>query len=141
MEAGSKETFLACRCADCTAIALFVSLLHYVPVTHCVSIRLLVGLGCPSLFLPLDFYTQLLLKVLINWTMLLQKQLGILLLDSQLECVCVCWCVADPGAVVETHSAVPYPVIGGVLAVLVFTIICVLIVTIWCSVRQKGKPA
>ncbi|KAM9489030.1 cell adhesion molecule 4 isoform 2-T2 [Clarias gariepinus] len=46
---------------------------------------------------------------------------------------------ADPGAVVETHSAVPYPVIGGVLAVLVFTIICVLIVTIWCSVRQKGS--
>ncbi|KAF5898197.1 cell adhesion molecule 4 isoform X1, partial [Clarias magur] len=45
--------------------------------------------------------------------------------------------VYDPGAVVETHSAVPYPVIGGVLAVLVFTIICVLIVTIWCSVRQK----
>ncbi|XP_053478984.1 cell adhesion molecule 4 isoform X2 [Ictalurus furcatus] len=47
--------------------------------------------------------------------------------------------VYDPGAVVETHSAVPYPVIGGVLAVLVFTIICVLIVTIWCSVRQKGS--
>ncbi|XP_060726820.1 cell adhesion molecule 4 isoform X2 [Tachysurus vachellii] len=47
--------------------------------------------------------------------------------------------VYDPGAVVETHSAVPYPVIGGVLALLVFTIICVLIVTIWCSVRQKGS--
>ncbi|KAG5271070.1 hypothetical protein AALO_G00175550 [Alosa alosa] len=31
----------------------------------------------------------------------------------------------DPGAVVETHSAVPYAVIGGVLALLVFTIICV----------------
>uniref|UniRef100_A0AAV2MAG7 Ig-like domain-containing protein n=1 Tax=Knipowitschia caucasica TaxID=637954 RepID=A0AAV2MAG7_KNICA len=45
----------------------------------------------------------------------------------------------DPGAVVETHSAVPYAVIGGVLALLVFTIICVLIVTIWCSVRQKGS--
>ncbi|XP_037129231.1 cell adhesion molecule 4 isoform X4 [Syngnathus acus] len=47
--------------------------------------------------------------------------------------------VYDPGAVVETHSAVPYAVIGGVLALLVFTVICVLIVTIWCSVRQKGS--
>uniref|UniRef100_A0A674PL14 Cell adhesion molecule 4 n=1 Tax=Takifugu rubripes TaxID=31033 RepID=A0A674PL14_TAKRU len=47
--------------------------------------------------------------------------------------------VYDPGAVVETHSAVPYAVIGGVLAFLVFTIICVLIITIWCSVRQKGS--
>lgn len=46
---------------------------------------------------------------------------------------------SDPGAVVETHSAVPYAVIGGVLALLVFTVICVLIVTIWCSVRQKGN--
>ncbi|XP_070993175.1 cell adhesion molecule 4 isoform X2 [Oncorhynchus clarkii lewisi] len=45
----------------------------------------------------------------------------------------------DPGAVIETHSAVPYAVIGGVLALLVFTIICVLIITIWCSVRQKGS--
>ncbi|XP_028281337.1 cell adhesion molecule 4 isoform X2 [Parambassis ranga] len=45
----------------------------------------------------------------------------------------------DPGAVVETHSAVPYAVIGGVLALLVFTVICVLIVAIWCSVRQKGS--
>ncbi|XP_063055068.1 cell adhesion molecule 4 isoform X2 [Engraulis encrasicolus] len=47
--------------------------------------------------------------------------------------------VYDPGAVVETGSAVPYAVIGGVLALLVFTVICVLIVTIWCSVRQKGS--
>ncbi|KAM6936294.1 cell adhesion molecule 4 isoform 2-T2 [Lycodopsis pacificus] len=46
---------------------------------------------------------------------------------------------SEPGAVVETHSAVPYAVIGGVLALLVFTVICVLIVTIWCSVRQKGS--
>nr|XP_029509031.1 cell adhesion molecule 4-like [Oncorhynchus nerka] len=45
----------------------------------------------------------------------------------------------DPGAVIETHSAVPYAVIGGVLALLVFTVICVLIVTVWCSVRQKGS--
>ncbi|XP_052003438.1 cell adhesion molecule 4-like isoform X3 [Xyrauchen texanus] len=47
--------------------------------------------------------------------------------------------VYDPGAVVETHSAVPYAVIGGILALLVFTVICVLIITIWCSVRQKGS--
>uniref|UniRef100_A0A9J8A3I9 Cell adhesion molecule 4 n=2 Tax=Cyprinus carpio TaxID=7962 RepID=A0A9J8A3I9_CYPCA len=47
--------------------------------------------------------------------------------------------VYNPGAVVETHSAVPYAVIGGILALLVFTVICVLIVTIWCSVRQKGS--
>nr|XP_043889384.1 cell adhesion molecule 4 isoform X3 [Solea senegalensis] len=47
--------------------------------------------------------------------------------------------VYDPGAVVEARSAMPYAVIGGVLALLVFTVICVLIVTIWCSVRQKGS--
>uniref|UniRef100_A0A8C9U2I6 Cell adhesion molecule 4 n=1 Tax=Scleropages formosus TaxID=113540 RepID=A0A8C9U2I6_SCLFO len=47
--------------------------------------------------------------------------------------------VYDPGAVVETQSAVPYAVIGGILALLVFAVICVLIVTIWCSVRQKGS--
>ena len=46
---------------------------------------------------------------------------------------------SDPGAVVETQSPVPYTVIGGVLALLVFTVICILIVTIWCSVRQKGN--
>uniref|UniRef100_A0A8C7CD77 Cell adhesion molecule 4 n=1 Tax=Oncorhynchus kisutch TaxID=8019 RepID=A0A8C7CD77_ONCKI len=44
-----------------------------------------------------------------------------------------------PLRLIETHSAVPYAVIGGVLALLVFTIICVLIITIWCSVRQKGS--
>ncbi|XP_066575434.1 cell adhesion molecule 4 isoform X2 [Amia ocellicauda] len=47
--------------------------------------------------------------------------------------------VYDPGAVVEAHSAVPYAVVGGVLALLVFSVVCVLIVTIWCSVRQKGS--
>ncbi|KAG7457691.1 hypothetical protein MATL_G00229940 [Megalops atlanticus] len=47
--------------------------------------------------------------------------------------------VYDPGAVVETHSAVPFAVIGGVLALLVFAVICVLIVTTWCSLRQKGS--
>lgn len=54
--------------------------------------------------------------------------------------ICLSCSSSDPGAVVETHSAVPYAVIGGVLALLVFTVICVLIVTIWCSVRQKGNP-
>lgn len=53
--------------------------------------------------------------------------------------ICLSCSPSDPGAVVETHSAVPYAVIGGVLALLVFTVICVLIVTIWCSVRQKGN--
>lgn len=53
--------------------------------------------------------------------------------------ICLFCSFPDPGAVVETHSAVPYAVIGGVLALLVFTVICVLIVTIWCSVRQKGN--
>uniref|UniRef100_W5M9T0 Cell adhesion molecule 4 n=1 Tax=Lepisosteus oculatus TaxID=7918 RepID=W5M9T0_LEPOC len=47
--------------------------------------------------------------------------------------------VYDPGAVVEAHSSVPYAVIGGILALLVFAIICVLIIIIWCSVRQKGS--
>uniref|UniRef100_A0AAY4AG59 Cell adhesion molecule 4 n=1 Tax=Denticeps clupeoides TaxID=299321 RepID=A0AAY4AG59_9TELE len=46
---------------------------------------------------------------------------------------------SDPGAMVDVPSSVPYAVIGGVLALLVFTVICVLIVTIWCSVRQKGS--
>uniref|UniRef100_A0A3P9H9I2 Cell adhesion molecule 4 n=1 Tax=Oryzias latipes TaxID=8090 RepID=A0A3P9H9I2_ORYLA len=45
----------------------------------------------------------------------------------------------DPGAVVDSQSAVPYKAIAVVLALLVFTVICVLVVTIWCSVRQKGS--
>ncbi|KAF6716586.1 Cell adhesion molecule 4 [Oryzias melastigma] len=45
----------------------------------------------------------------------------------------------DPGAVVDPQSAVPYKAIAVVLALLVFTVICVLVVTIWCSVRQKGS--
>ncbi|MGH0188834.1 UNVERIFIED_CONTAM: hypothetical protein FKN15_031623 [Acipenser sinensis] len=44
-----------------------------------------------------------------------------------------------PGAIVEAQRYVPYSIIGGVLAMLVFGVICVLIVTIWCSVRQKGS--
>uniref|UniRef100_A0A3B3CE90 Cell adhesion molecule 4 n=1 Tax=Oryzias melastigma TaxID=30732 RepID=A0A3B3CE90_ORYME len=47
--------------------------------------------------------------------------------------------VYDPGAVVDPQSAVPYKAIAVVLALLVFTVICVLVVTIWCSVRQKGS--
>lgn len=56
------------------------------------------------------------------------------------------WCalfnplvLTDPGAIVDSQSAVPYKAIAVVLALLVFTVICVLVVTIWCSVRQKGK--
>ncbi|XP_028678718.1 cell adhesion molecule 4 isoform X1 [Erpetoichthys calabaricus] len=45
----------------------------------------------------------------------------------------------DPGAIVEAQSSVPYAIIGGILAVLVFAVICVLIIIIWCSVRQKGS--
>uniref|UniRef100_A0A669DNS3 Cell adhesion molecule 4 n=1 Tax=Oreochromis niloticus TaxID=8128 RepID=A0A669DNS3_ORENI len=59
--------------------------------------------------------------------------------DLPTHTICLSCSSSDPGAVVETHSAVPYAVIGGVLALLVFTVICVLIVTIWCSVRQKGS--
>lgn len=47
--------------------------------------------------------------------------------------------VYDPGAVIEAQSSVPYAIIGGILAILVFLVICVLIVMIWCSVRQKGS--
>ncbi|XP_043935365.1 cell adhesion molecule 4 [Protopterus annectens] len=47
--------------------------------------------------------------------------------------------VQDPGAIVEAHTSTPYAIIGGILAVLVFALICVLIVMVWCSVRQKGS--
>ncbi|XP_041082352.1 cell adhesion molecule 4-like isoform X2 [Polyodon spathula] len=47
--------------------------------------------------------------------------------------------VYDPGAIVEAQRYLPYSVIGGILAVLVFGVITVLTVTIWCSVRQKGS--
>ncbi len=46
----------------------------------------------------------------------------------------MCLCVSDPGAVVETHSAVPYAVIGGILALLVFTVIV-------CSSSPSGAPS
>nr|DBA15854.1 TPA: hypothetical protein GDO54_003313 [Pyxicephalus adspersus] len=47
--------------------------------------------------------------------------------------------VYDPGAIIEAQTQVPYAIIGGILALLVFLVICVLIVMVWCSVRQKGS--
>ncbi|XP_053307366.1 cell adhesion molecule 4 [Spea bombifrons] len=47
--------------------------------------------------------------------------------------------VYDPGAIIEAQTQVPYAVIGGILALLVFLVICVLTVMVWCSVRQKGS--
>lgn len=47
--------------------------------------------------------------------------------------------LADPGAVVEAQTSVPYAIVGGILALLVFLIICVLVGMVWCSVRQKGE--
>ncbi|KAG8433794.1 hypothetical protein GDO86_012239 [Hymenochirus boettgeri] len=47
--------------------------------------------------------------------------------------------VYDPGAIIEAKTQVPYAVIGGILALLVFLVICILIVMVWCSVRQKGS--
>ncbi|XP_029432983.1 LOW QUALITY PROTEIN: cell adhesion molecule 4 [Rhinatrema bivittatum] len=47
--------------------------------------------------------------------------------------------VYDPGAIIEAHTSVPYAIIGGILAILVFLVICVLIIMVWCSVRQKGS--
>lgn len=45
----------------------------------------------------------------------------------------------DPGAIVEAQTSVPYAIVGGILALLVFLVICVLIVMVWCSIRQKGE--
>lgn len=47
--------------------------------------------------------------------------------------------LTDPGAVVEAQTSVPYAIVGGILALLVFLIICVLVGMVWCSVRQKGS--
>ncbi|XP_053253931.1 cell adhesion molecule 4 [Podarcis raffonei] len=47
--------------------------------------------------------------------------------------------VYDPGAIVEAQTSVPYAIVGGILALLVFLVICVLIVMVWCSIRQKGS--
>ncbi|XP_059813450.1 cell adhesion molecule 4-like isoform X2 [Hypanus sabinus] len=47
--------------------------------------------------------------------------------------------VPDQSAVVEPRTSTSYTIVGGVLAVLVFVVICVLIVTVWFSMRQKGS--
>lgn len=47
--------------------------------------------------------------------------------------------VYDPGAVVEPQTSISYAIVGGILAVFVFAVICILMVTIWCSMRQKGS--
>ncbi|CAM4697718.1 unnamed protein product [Lepidochelys olivacea] len=47
--------------------------------------------------------------------------------------------VYDPGAIVEAQTSVPYAIVGGILALLVFAVICVLIGMVWGSVRQKGS--
>ncbi|XP_072409663.1 cell adhesion molecule 4 isoform X1 [Chiloscyllium punctatum] len=47
--------------------------------------------------------------------------------------------VHDPGTVVDAQRSVSYAVVGGVLALFVFVIICMLIVTVWFSMRQKGS--
>nr|XP_008518330.1 PREDICTED: cell adhesion molecule 4 [Equus przewalskii] len=39
--------------------------------------------------------------------------------------------VYDPGAVVEAQTSVPYAIVGGILALLVFLIICVLVGMVW----------
>lgn len=36
------------------------------------------------------------------------------------------------------QGAVPYAIVGGVLALLVFLLICLLATMVWCSIRQKG---
>uniref|UniRef100_A0A8C3BR79 Cell adhesion molecule 4 n=1 Tax=Cairina moschata TaxID=8855 RepID=A0A8C3BR79_CAIMO len=47
--------------------------------------------------------------------------------------------VYDPGAVVAAQRSVPYAIVGGILALLVFLLICVLVTMVWCSIRQKGS--
>ena len=44
----------------------------------------------------------------------------------------------DPDAVVAAQRSVPYAIVGGILALLVFLLICVLVTMVWCSIRQKG---
>ena len=50
------------------------------------------------------------------------------------------WCrpPPDPDAVVAAQRSVPYAIVGGILALLVFLLICVLVTMVWCSIRQKG---
>lgn len=47
--------------------------------------------------------------------------------------------VYDPDAVVAAQRSVPYAIVGGILALLVFLLICVLVTMVWCSIRQKGS--
>ncbi|KAM9603361.1 cell adhesion molecule 4 isoform 1-T2 [Morphnus guianensis] len=47
--------------------------------------------------------------------------------------------VYDPGAVVAAQRSVPYAIVGGILALLVFLLICLLATMVWCSIRQKGS--
>ncbi|XP_048476545.1 cell adhesion molecule 4-like [Rhincodon typus] len=47
--------------------------------------------------------------------------------------------VHDPDTVVDAQRSVSYAVVGGMLALFVFVIICMLIVTVWFSMRQKGS--
>ncbi|XP_033928212.1 B-cell receptor CD22 [Melopsittacus undulatus] len=47
--------------------------------------------------------------------------------------------VYDPGAVVAAPRAVPFAIVGGVLALLVFLLLCLLGALLWGSVRQKGS--
>ncbi|XP_071656647.1 cell adhesion molecule 4 isoform X1 [Patagioenas fasciata] len=43
------------------------------------------------------------------------------------------------GAVLATPQATPFAIVGGVLALLVFLLLCLLGALLWCSVRQKGS--
>lgn len=47
--------------------------------------------------------------------------------------------VYDRGAIVEQQNSLSYAMVGGVLALLVFVLICALTITAWFSVRQKGS--
>ncbi|XP_071588789.1 cell adhesion molecule 4, partial [Heliangelus exortis] len=45
--------------------------------------------------------------------------------------------VYDPGAVVSARGAVPFAIVGGSLALLVFLLLLLLGALVWCSIRQK----
>ncbi|XP_054035516.1 cell adhesion molecule 4 [Dryobates pubescens] len=47
--------------------------------------------------------------------------------------------VYDPGAVVAAQRALPYAIVGGILALLVFLLLLLLAAMVWCSIRQKGS--
>ncbi|NXO00354.1 CADM4 protein, partial [Rhinopomastus cyanomelas] len=46
--------------------------------------------------------------------------------------------VYEPGAVLSAQGSVPFAVVGGALALLVFLLILLLGTLVWCSIRQKG---